>query len=520
MLFSGDAEDVGHLGAGVERPLRARPDGEEPVGVPLRQHRVRLEIALVDHRDAVGVLDDQVGLGESLGHVAAMEVGLLGDVDGLGGLGLALRRGDAGVGQGLAGVGLGARVRHRRRAGLHRQQRVDGDREHLVLDLDQVQRFLGDRQLVRRHGGHRLPGEDRPVDGEHGVRAGRRLLLELGDVGRRQDRPHAGQGLRPAGVDPEDPGVRVRAPQELGMQEPPRLQIRHVLDLPRDLLRPVGPGNGEADTLHITRRLHRHGDVCSSMSGCLRLGASRFVDRGQHLRVAGAPAEVAGDAVADLLLGRVRRLGEQRRGGHQDPGNAEAALGHAVPDEGVLQRVEDAVLGQPLDGEDGPIAGLERQDQAARDRLAVEMDRAGPAVAGPAPFLRPGEVRSARGARPGGSRTAGPAPPPAPRSPHSSGLASPRDGSSADRQALARASAVVSVRRVRTWTRCRRKSADPRWSLMGRAASTASAGGPLDQLGRDRVALQEPLRRRGADRRRRHRRERDPRLRADALRTA
>ena len=37
-------------------------------------------------------------------------------------------------------------------------------------------------------------------------------------------------------------------------------------------------------------------------------------------------------------------------------------------------------------------AGLHGQDQAARDRLAVQVDRAGPAVAGPAPLLGPGEA--------------------------------------------------------------------------------------------------------------------------------
>src|SRR5262244_1091031 len=46
-------------------------------------------------------------------------------------------------------------------------------------------------------------------------------------------------------------------------------------------------------------------------------GARHFGDRGQHLRVAGAAAEVAGDAVADLFLGRMRILVEQRRRRHQ-----------------------------------------------------------------------------------------------------------------------------------------------------------------------------------------------------------
>jgi len=44
----------------------------------------------------------------------------------------------------LAGVGLGSRVGHRRRAGQHRLQRVDRGGQHLVLDLDEVEGFLRD----------------------------------------------------------------------------------------------------------------------------------------------------------------------------------------------------------------------------------------------------------------------------------------------------------------------------------------------------------------------------------------
>ena len=222
-----------------------------------------LQVALVDHRHPVRVLEHEVGLGEALGHVPPVEVGLLGHVDGLGRLGLALGRRHPGVRQRLARVGLGPRVRHRRRPGLHRPQGVDRDRQHLVHHLDQVERLLRDRQLVRRHGGHGLAGEDRAVDGEHRVRPGRRLALELGDVGRRQDGPHAGQRPGAARVDPDDAGVRVGTSQELRVKEPAGLEIGHVLDLARHLLRPVRPRNGEPDPLHFARGLHRHGSSSS-----------------------------------------------------------------------------------------------------------------------------------------------------------------------------------------------------------------------------------------------------------------
>jgi hypothetical protein len=219
---------------------------------------MRLQIALVDHRDLVRVLQHQIGLGEALGHVAALDGRGLRDVDRLGVRGLGgLGHGDGGVRERLAGVGLGPELGHAGRAGLHRLQRVDGGRQDLVLHLDQVERFLGDGGLVGRHGRHRLAGEHDAVDGQHRVSARGRLVLELGDVARGQHRAHAGQRLGLAGVDRDDLGVRVRAAQELGVQQTARRDVGHVLHAAGDLLGPVGAGDGQAHATHVARRLHR-----------------------------------------------------------------------------------------------------------------------------------------------------------------------------------------------------------------------------------------------------------------------
>jgi hypothetical protein len=219
---------------------------------------VRLEIALVDHRDPVGLLEDQVGLGERLGDVAARELGLLGDVDGLGGRRLGLGDGHAGVRERLAGVGLGAGVGHGWRSHLHGLQGIDGGRQDLVLHLDQVAGFLGDRRLVGGDGGDRLTGEDDPVDRQDRVRARRGLALELRNVPSGEHRAHAGQGPGARGIDPHDPGVGVGAAQQLGVKHPLGLDVGHVLHLSGDLLRPVRARDGQADPLHLARRLH-HG---------------------------------------------------------------------------------------------------------------------------------------------------------------------------------------------------------------------------------------------------------------------
>src|SRR5213593_2348557 len=121
-------------------------------------------------------------------------------------------------------------------------------------------------------------------------------------------------------------------------------------------------------------------------------GARDFGDRGQHLRVAGAAAQVSGDSVADLFFGRVWILGEQRRRRHQDPGNAESALRHAEPHEGVLQRVQGVEASQSFNRPDGTTSCLEGQHEAARDGLAVEMDSARAAITRATAFLGPGEL--------------------------------------------------------------------------------------------------------------------------------
>src|SRR5262245_31173610 len=158
--------------------------------------------------------------------------------------------------------------------------------------------------------------------------------------------------------------------------------------------RPVtfsGPsGRGIDSPTPLTSRVVFIVDMSGAPGGG-RLGG--LDDGGDHLRVAGAPAEVARDAVANLFLARAWILGEQGGGGHEHAGNAEAALGHTQAHEGVLERVQDAVLAQPLDRGHGSSAHLHGQHEAACHRLAVEMDGARAAIARAAPFLGSGEAQ-------------------------------------------------------------------------------------------------------------------------------
>src|SRR5262245_16552013 len=123
------------------------------------------------------------------------------------------------------------------------------------------------------------------------------------------------------------------------------------------------------------------------MSGSLRRREHRLHD----VVVAGAAAEVALQADADVRLGGVRVLLEQADRGHHHPRRAVAALQPVVLLEGLLHRMQLAVRGQPLDGGERRAVGLRRQHRAALDRLAVDEDGAGPAARGVAADVRAGQ---------------------------------------------------------------------------------------------------------------------------------
>src|SRR6266540_6480330 len=76
----------------------------------------------------------------------------------------------------------------------------------------------------------------------------------------------------------------------------------------------------------------------------LRLDLGGCQDRLDDLVVASTAAEVAHHPLLDLLLGRTGHLVQQRAGGHDLAGRADAALKAAVLDEGALDRVQLVAL--------------------------------------------------------------------------------------------------------------------------------------------------------------------------------
>src|SRR5262249_44509754 len=114
---------------------------------------------------------------------------------------------------------------------------------------------------------------------------------------------------------------------------------------------------------------------CSSHGTALNR-ANDGLDRREHLGVGAAAADVPAQVIADLVLGRGGVLAEQALHGHDHAPRAVAALERLVLQERLLDTVQLAVLGQPLDRRDLPVLDVAGQHETGADRLAVEQHRA------------------------------------------------------------------------------------------------------------------------------------------------
>src|SRR3954451_3513577 len=113
---------------------------------------------------------------------------------------------------------------------------------------------------------------------------------------------------------------------------------------------------------------------------------------GEDAGVAGAAAQVGGAPGADVVVGGTGILPQQRGGEHEEAGGAVAALQAVGVGERLLQRVELAVLGQPLDGLDVQVVGLDAEHEAGARRLALDEHGAGATDAVLAADVRAGEA--------------------------------------------------------------------------------------------------------------------------------
>ena len=120
-----------------------------------------------------------------------------------------------------------------------------------------------------------------------------------------------------------------------------------------------------------------------------------MLDGVEDAHVAGAAAEVSGEAFLDLSERRLRVLREEMVGGEDHAGRADAALGSAFRQEAPLDGVEVLLVRQGFDGGDLGAFALEDGDEAGVDEfdLSVSLgheDGAGATFAFAAPFFGAG----------------------------------------------------------------------------------------------------------------------------------
>jgi len=274
----------------------------------------------------------------------------------------------------VAGADHGALVVQDRRAGQHRRFRVEHRRQDLVLDLQRTAAGLGGALALGDHRGDALAREARDIVEQVDVVGIDEMVLVQGraeeaarDVFPGVDGDHAGNGLGPGPVDARDAGMGVRRAQHL--------QVQQSLD--RDVHRVACRAGQDG----VGERI--------GQAGAAGLAGNVFLDIGPPVQgvddraIARAAAEISLQGMRQVVF--VRLVECSRR--HDHAGGAEAALEGLGVMECLLQGMQRAISGKAFDSGDLAALAAEGGDQAGVERLAVDVHRAGAAVARVAAFL-------------------------------------------------------------------------------------------------------------------------------------
>ena len=275
-----------------------------------------------------------------------------------------------------------------RRLPRHRQLEIHDGRQRVVSDDDRIGGIPRDVAIARHDDGDRLAAVADRVHGDRTMfrrgerRADRHGRQELGDLRAGEDRFDAVHRLRGARVDGADTAVRDVAALERQVLHADEGDVVDVGAAALNETRVLAPLDALA---HELRQHGRRGHGLPLVGGVLN-----GVD---DVLVAGAAAEVAGDALADLALRRRRVVFEQRHGRHDHPRRAVAALEAVLLPEAFLQGMQLTVRREALDRRDRGAVGLDREDRAGLRAPAVDEDGAGAALTGVAPDVRAGQAQ-------------------------------------------------------------------------------------------------------------------------------
>src|SRR5258706_1253823 len=218
----------------------------------------------------------------------------------------------------------------------------------------------------------------------------------------------------------------------------------------------AGPLSGRGSSSRWTAAPISFGRSSSTM------GVDQLADRAHDVLVAGTAAQIARQAIADLVVGRARTLAQQVDHGHQHAGRAKPALQRVVLAECGLHRMQRLDRAQPLDGLDPLAVGLDGEHQARARAVTLDDHRAGAAHAVLAADMRARQTEVlAQKIRQQAARL-------------DRALVGDAVDRHADRAVGHACAAAVRARRLITATRWRRKSAEAWRSARGSAASCAA----------------------------------------------
>ena len=226
---------VQNAGGGIahhERALRAAPDVDATVVVPERRGVVRLNISLVDRGRVVFALHDHIGFGKSLFDIAQSKAKVIGDIADLVRLLTQFLRLEI--------------VMEDRRALPHGVGSGHDARQDFIVHFNQAGGIFGVMRAHRRYGGDGVALVESPAGGQNIVaevpERGRAFteiddaIRAFGQVGGGDHRSHARKRGGLAGVDAQDPRVRMGTAQDKAVQQSGGCVIGAILSAARHLV--------------------------------------------------------------------------------------------------------------------------------------------------------------------------------------------------------------------------------------------------------------------------------------------